>query len=176
MTTSRSTRASALGAYTPTHLTSDAVREIGGALNVLLADSLALYHKAKNFHCHVSGPNFRERHLLLDDQAGKVFAIIDGIAERVRKIGRTNLRSINQAAAMTRVPPNEADDVGPLDMLTGLLADSEAYVDALRATLGLCDRYKDVATASLIKMWIDDAEQRIWFLHETTRGARAGRH
>lgn len=153
----------------------NAAVEICGSLNGLLADSLALYLKTKNFHWHVSGPSFREYHLLLDEQATKIFAVVDDIAERVRKLGGVTLRSINQAAAMTRIAPNEADDISALDMLAELLQDNRAYAASLRTAHEICDGHGDVATASLLEVWIDDAEQRIWFLQATTRGAEAGR-
>lgn len=154
-----------------THLGPDAFKDISDALNMLLADSLALYLKTKNFHWHVSGPNFRDYHLLFDDQADKIFAITDDIAERVRKIGGTTLRSINQAAVMSRVKPNEVDHVGPAEMLAELLEDNEAYAAVLLAAHDLCNEHKDVATASLIEVWVDDAERRAWFLCETLRSA-----
>lgn len=156
---------------TPSPLTAGAAFEICASLNGLLADSLALYLKTKNFHWHVSGPNFREYHLLLDEQATKILAVVDDIAERVRKIGGVTLRSIHQAAAMTRIAPNEADDVAAPDMLAELLEDNRAYAEFLRAAHQICDGHGDVATASLLKVWIDEAEQRIWYLHATTRGA-----
>jgi starvation-inducible DNA-binding protein len=159
----------------PSQLNADAAAEICGSLNGLLADSLALYIKTKNFHWHVSGPNFREYHLLLDEQATKIFAVVDDMAERVRKIGGATLRSINQAAAMTGIAPNEADGVGALDMLAELLEDNRAYAASLLAAHEICNGHGDVATASLLEVWIDEADNRIWFLQETTRGASAGR-
>ncbi|WP_249731857.1 Dps family protein [Roseococcus sp. SDR] len=160
---------------TPSQPRVNAAVEICESLNGLLADTLALYLKTKNFHWHVSGPNFREYHLLLDEQATKIFAVVDDIAERVRKLGGATLRSINQAAAMTRIAPNEADDVSARDMLAELLEDNRAYAACLRTAHEICDGHGDVATASLLEVWIDDAEQRIWFLQATTRGAEAGR-
>jgi starvation-inducible DNA-binding protein len=161
---------------TPTDLGDNAVKDIAGALNGLLADSLALYMKTKNFHWHVSGPHFRDYHLLFDEQAAQIFAGTDDIAERVRKVGGTTLRSLNQAAAMTRVAPNEAVYVEPADMLAELMKDNKAYVQSLRAAHVLCDEHDDVATASLIENWIDEAEKRVWFLYETGRKAQAGGH
>jgi starvation-inducible DNA-binding protein len=161
---------------TPTDLGDNAVQDIAGALNGLLADSLALYMKTKNFHWHVSGPHFRDYHLLFDEQAEQIFAATDDIAERVRKVGGTTLRSLNQAATMTRVAPNEAPYVGPADMLVELMKDNQAYVQSLRAAHVLCDEHGDVATASLIENWIDEAEKRVWFLYETMREAQAGGH
>jgi starvation-inducible DNA-binding protein len=174
MTTIASTRTSADRLSSPLAFGANAIREISGALNGLLADSLALYLKAKNFHWHVSGPHFRDYHHLLDEQAEQVLAATDVIAERVRKIGGTTLRSINQAAAVSRVAPNEADDVEATDMLAELMDDNRAYAAALRAAHELCDEHRDVATASLLETWIDDAERRIWFLAETLRSARTG--
>lgn len=143
------------------------VKDIVGALNNLLADSFALYFKTKNFHWHVSGPHFRDYHLLFEEQAEQILAATDDMAERVRKIGGTTLRSLNQAAAMTHVQPNEAEYVEPFDMLTELMEDNAAFVGSLRAAHGLCDEHKDVATASLIENWINEAEKRTWFLRET---------
>lgn len=164
-----------VGRSTPSQPNANAAVEICGSLNGLLADNLAFYLKTKNFHWHVSGPNFREYHLLLDEHATKIFAVVDDIAERVRKLGGATLRSINQAAAMTRIAPNEADDVSALDMLSELLDNNRAYEASLRTAREICDRHGDVATASLLEVWIDDAERRIWFLQETTRGAEPAR-
>jgi starvation-inducible DNA-binding protein len=159
---------------TPTDLKSNAVRDISGALTMLLADMLALYVKTKNFHWHVSGPHFRDYHLLLDEQAEQIFATTDDIAERVRKIGGTTLRSIGHIARLQRVLDNDADYVTPMDMLAELRDDNKQLVVSLRETHGLCDEHGDVASASLIENWIDEAERRTWFLFETTRaGARA---
>jgi len=158
---------------TPTDLKSNAVRDISGALTMLLADMLALYVKTKNFHWHVSGPHFRDYHLLLDEQAEQIFATTDDIAERVRKIGGTTLRSIGHIARLQRVLDNDADYVTPMDMLAELRDDNKQLVVSLRETHGLCDEHGDVASASLIENWIDEAERRTWFLFETTRaGAR----
>ena len=156
---------------TPTDLGGDAVRDISGALNALLADMFALYIKTKNFHWHVSGPHFRDYHLLLDEQADQIFATTDPIAERVRKIGGTTLRSIGQIAAQKRVPDNDADFVSPLDMLAELRDDNKQLTAEMRRTHELCEDHKDVATASLIEVWIDEAERRTWFLFEATRRA-----
>ena len=154
---------------TPTDLKPNAIREVSGALNVLLADMLALYLKTKNFHWHVSGPHFRDYHLLLDEQADQIFATTDDIAERVRKIGGTTLRSIGQVGRLQRVLDNDADYVTPADMLAELRDDNKQLVVNLRETHGLCDEQGDVATASLIENWIDEAERRVWFLFETGR-------
>ena len=156
---------------TPTDLGSDAVRDISGALNALLADMFALYLKTKNFHWHVSGPHFRDFHLLLDEQADQIYATTDPIAERVRKIGGTTLRSIGQVAAQKRLLDNDADYVTPLDMLAELREDNKQLTAEMRRTHALCDDYKDVATASLLEVWIDEAERRTWFLFEASRRA-----
>jgi starvation-inducible DNA-binding protein len=154
---------------TPTDLGTDAVRDISGALNALLADMFTLYLKTKNFHWHVSGPHFRDFHLLLDEQADQIFATTDPIAERVRKIGGTTLRSIGQIAARTRLLENNADFVTPLDMLAELREDNKQLAAEMRRTHALCDDHSDVATASLLEVWIDEAERRTWFLFEATR-------
>ena len=156
---------------TPTDLPSNAVRDIAGALNLLAADMFALYVKTKNFHWHVSGPHFRDYHLLLDEHADQIFASIDPITERVRKIGGTTLRSVGHVARLQRILDNDADFVTPLDMLAELREDSKQVVAALRETHGLCDEHGDVATASLIEVWIDEAERRTWFLFEACRAA-----
>ena len=154
---------------TPTDLSADAVRDISGALNALLADMFALYVKTKNFHWHVSGPHFRDFHLLLDEQADQIFATTDPIAERVRKIGGTTLRSIGQIAARKRLLDNDAEFVTPRDMLAELREDNKQLVNEMRHTHALCDEHQDVATASLIEVWIDEGERRTWFLFEASR-------
>ena len=154
---------------TPTDLSADATRDIAGALNALLADMFALYLKTKNFHWHISGAHFRDFHLLLDEQADQIFATTDPIAERVRKIGGTTLRSIGQVAAQKRLLDNDAEFVTPLDMLAELRQDNKQLTAEMRRTHALCDDYKDVATASLLEVWIDEAERRTWFLFEATR-------
>jgi starvation-inducible DNA-binding protein len=159
---------------TPTSLGANATQDLSGALNTLLADMFALYMKTKNFHWHVSGPHFREYHLLLDDQASQIYATTDPIAERVRKIGGTTLRSIGQISKHQRVLDNDADYVTPLDMLAELRDDNSQLVSHLRETHELCDEHGDVATASLIENWIDEAELRVWFLFETTRQLSEG--
>ena len=158
---------------TPTDLAADAVRDISGALNALLADMFALYVKTKNFHWHISGPHFRDFHLLLDEQADQIFATTDPIAERVRKIGGTTLRSIGQIAAQKRLLDNDAEFVTPLDMLAELREDNKQLVGEMRRTHALCDELKDVATASLLEVWIDEAERRTWFLFEATRNVES---
>jgi starvation-inducible DNA-binding protein len=153
---------------TPTDLGSNAVRDISGALNSLLADMFALYVKTKNFHWHMSGPNFRDYHLLLDEQAEQIFATTDAIAERIRKIGGTTLRSIGHIGRLQRFLDNDADYVTPLDMLAELRDDNKQLAANLRGTHGLCDEHGDVASASLLENWIDEAERRTWFLFEAT--------
>ena len=154
---------------TPTDLTSNATKDISGALNILLADMFALYLKTKNFHWHVSGPHFRDYHLLLDEQGDQIFATTDAIAERVRKIGGTTLRSIGQIGRLQRFLDNEADYVTPRDMLAELREDNKQLASHLRETHALCDEHDDVATASLLENWIDEAERRTWFLFEASR-------
>ena len=161
---------------TPTDLRPNAVPEISGALNILLADMFALYLKTKNFHWHVSGPHFRDYHLLLDEQAEQIFATTDDIAERVRKIGGTTLRSIGHIGRLQRVLDNDADFVTPLDMLAELRDDNLQLASRMRETHELCDAHGDVATASLLEVWIDESERRHWFLFESTRkGDEPGR-
>jgi starvation-inducible DNA-binding protein len=154
---------------TPTTLASNAVQDLAGALTILLADMFALYVKTKNFHWHVSGPHFRDYHLLLDEQGEQIFATTDPIAERVRKIGGTTLRSIGQIGRLQRVLDNDADYVAPLDMLAELRSDNVELVARMRQTHDLCDEHGDVATASLLENWIDEAERRVWFLFEASR-------
>jgi starvation-inducible DNA-binding protein len=154
---------------TPTDLKSNAVRDLAGALNILLADMFGLYLKTKNFHWHVSGPHFRDYHLLLDEQGDQIFATTDAIAERVRKIGGATVRSIGQIGRLQRIKDNDADYVTPLDMLAELRDDNKQLTTRMRETHDLCDEYADVATASLLENWIDEAERRIWFLFEVSR-------
>jgi len=154
---------------TPTDLKQNAVRDLAGALNILLADMFGLYLKTKNFHWHVSGPHFRDFHLLLDEQAEQIFATTDDMAERVRKIGGTTLRSIGHVSRLQRIKDNNADFVTPMDMLAELRDDNKELVARMRETHGLCDEHGDVATASLVETWIDEAERRSWFLFEATR-------
>jgi starvation-inducible DNA-binding protein len=154
---------------TPTDLTSNATKDISAALTTLLADTFALYVKTKNFHWHVSGPHFRDYHLMLDEQADQIFAATDAIAERVRKIGGTTIRSIGHIARLQRVVDNDADFVTAQDMLAELRGDNKELVARLRETHDLCDEHGDVASASLIEVWIDEAERRTWFLFEAGR-------
>ena len=155
---------------TPTDLGANANRDIPAALRALLADVFALYLKTKNFHWHVSGPHFRDYHLLLDEQGEQIFAMTDDIAERARKIGGTTLRSIGQIAREQRILDNDADYVDPKDMLAELRGDNQQLTREMRRVHELCDEYGDVATASLLENWIDETERRIWFLYETGRG------
>jgi starvation-inducible DNA-binding protein len=157
---------------TPSDLGAEAVRDIAGALNILLADMFALYLKTKNFHWHISGPHFRDYHLMLDEHGDQIFATTDAIAERVRKIGGLTLRSIAHIARLQRVSDNDAEYVTPADMLAELRNDNRQLAANLRETHGLCDEHGDVATASLLEVWIDEAERRTWFLFEATRAAR----
>jgi len=154
---------------TPTDLGANAVQDISGALTILLADMFALYIKTKNFHWHVSGAHFRDYHLMLDEQADQIFATTDAIAERVRKIGGTTLRSIGQVARLQRILDNDAEYLTPLDMLAELRDDNKQLTAHLRETHSLCDEHGDVASTSLIEVWIDEAERRTWFLFETSR-------
>ena len=153
----------------PTDLKPNAVKDIAGALTIMLADMFALYVKTKNFHWHVSGPHFRDYHLLLDEQADQIFATTDALAERVRKIGGTTLRSIGHIGRLQRVLDNDADFVTPLDMLAELRDDNKELAANMRETYDLCDEGHDVATASLLEVWIDEAERRTWFLFEAGR-------
>jgi len=168
---SRSTAATRRAAplATPTDLSREAVQDIAGAMNAILADVFALYLKTKNFHWHVSGPHFRDYHLLLDEQAQQLFAVVDPIAERVRKLGGSTLRSIGQVARLQRVADNDADYVEPSDMLAELREDNVALMARLREAHATCERHADVATASLIEVWIDETERRAWFLFEAGR-------
>jgi starvation-inducible DNA-binding protein len=156
---------------TPTALGANSRKDITAALNGLLADSFALYLKTKNFHWHVSGPHFRDYHLLLDEQATQIFDTTDPIAERARKVGGTTLHSIGHIARLSRIADNDADYVTPDDMLAELRDDNERLAGAMRETHALCDEHNDVATASLLENWIDEAERRIWFLFEAGRRA-----
>jgi starvation-inducible DNA-binding protein len=154
---------------TSTDLTLNAVQDIAAAFNVLLADMFALYLKTKNFHWHMSGPHFRDYHLLLDEQSDQIFAVTDAIAERVRKLGGTTLRSIGHIARVQRIFDNDAGFVTPLDMLAELRDDNRQLAASLRQAHALCGEYGDVAGASLLEVWIDEAERRAWFLFEVSR-------
>ena len=154
---------------TPTDLTRSAIKDIAGAMNAILADVFALYLKTKNFHWHMSGPHFRDYHLLLDEQADQLFAMTDPIAERVRKLGGLTLRSIGHISRTQRVVDNDAECVEPLDMIAELADDNKTLAGRLREAHNVCDEQRDVATASLIEVWIDETERRTWFLFEATR-------
>ena len=154
---------------TPNSLGDDARRDISAELNALLADVFALYVKTKNFHWHMSGPYFRDYHLLLDEQSDQIFATIDPIAERVRKVGGTTLRSTGHITRLQRLSDNDADFVTPADMLAELREDNARLASFMRETHALCDNYNDVATASVLETWIDEAERRVWFLFESGR-------
>ena len=155
---------------TPTDLAAEATRDVSGALNAILADVFALYLKTKSFHWHLSGPHFRDYHLLFDEQADQIFAMTDPIAERVRKIGGSTITSIGHIARLQRVLDNDAEYVVPEDMLAELCEDNKTLTARLRETHNVCDEYRDVATASLIEVWIDETERRTWFLFEAGQG------
>lgn len=154
---------------TPSGLSEDAVRDISAELNALLADTFAVYLKTKNFHWHMSGPYFRDYHLLLDEQSDQIFAMTDPIAERVRKIGGITLHSTGQIVKLQRILDNDAEFVTPADMLAELREDNARLAGYMRETHELCDEKGDVATASLLENWIDEAERRTWFLFESGR-------
>jgi len=154
---------------TPTDLGPAATRDVAAALNLLLVDAFALYIKTKNFHWHISGPHFHDYHLLLDEQGDQIFAMTDPLAERVRKIGGTTLRSIGQIGRMQRVLDNDAEYVTAQDMLAELRDDNKQFAVAMREAHAVCDENNDVASASLIEVWIDETERRTWFLFEATR-------
>src|SRR5215468_4184443 len=156
---------------TPSDLKPNAVRDLIGALNIVLADMFALYLQTKNFHWHMSGPHFRDYHLLLDEHGDQIFATTDAIAERVRKIGGTTLHSIGHISRLQRVADNDAEFVTSMDMLAELRDDNKQLVANMRETHDLCEEHEDVATASLLEIWIDEAERRTWFLFEATRRA-----
>lgn len=159
--------------HTPSDLGSNVVRDISGALTALLADMLALYLKTKNFHWHASGPHFREDHLMLDDQSAQILATTDSIAERVRKVGGTTIRSIGHVCRLQRVIDNDAEYVTPLDMLAELRDDNMQLIARMREAHRLCDESRDVASASLLEPWIDEAEGRVWFLFESSRRSQS---
>ena len=154
---------------TPTDLKPRATRDIAGGMNGILADVFALYLKTKNFHWHMSGPHFRDYHLLLDEQADQLYAMTDPIAERIRKVGGSTLRSIGHIARTQRVQDNDAEYVEPLDMLAELREDNRVLAGRLREVHDVCDEHRDIATASLIENWIDETERRTWFLFEASR-------
>lgn len=159
---------------TPTSLGANATKDITGAMNALLADVFTLYVKTKNFHWHASGPHFRDYHLLFDEQAAQIFAIVDGIAERVRKVGGRTIHSIGEIARLQRLKDNDAEYVTPGDMLAELRDDNLTLTRSLRETHGVCSEHGDVASTSMIEVWIDEAERRAWFLFEASRRAETG--
>ena len=161
---------------TPTDLGSAATRDIAAAMNGILADVFALYLKTKNFHWHMSGPHFRDYHVLLDEQADQIYAMADPIAERVRKVGGSTLRSIGHIARMQRIADNDADYVEPSDMLAELREDNVSLATRLRAAHETCEEHRDIATASLIEVWIDETERRTWFLFESSRQGDSSGH
>ena len=161
---------------TPTDLTAEATRDITGALNAILADVFALYLKTKNFHWHLSGPHFRDYHLMFDEQADQLFAMTDPIAERVRKIGGSTLKSIGHISRLQRVLDNDADYVDPEDMLAELCEDNKTLAARLREAHNVCEEFRDIATASLIEIWIDETERRTWFLFESSQRGMTGGH
>ncbi len=154
----------------PTDLTRSAVKDIAGAMNAILADVFALYLKTKNFHWHMSGPHFRDYHLLLDEHGDQLYAMTDPIAERIRKLGGLTIKSIGQISRIQRVLDNDADYVDPADMIAELAEDNQTLAARLREAHNVCDEHRDVATASLIEVWIDETERRTWFLTEIKRG------
>jgi starvation-inducible DNA-binding protein len=156
----------------PTDLTRSAVKDIAGAMNAILADVFALYLKTKNFHWHMSGPHFRDYHLLLDEHSDQLYAMTDPIAERIRKLGGLTIKSIGQISRLQRVLDNDADYVDPADMIAELAEDNQTLAARLREAHNVCDEHRDVATASLIEVWIDETERRTWFLTEIKRGRR----
>ena len=161
---------------TPTDLSAEGVREISAALNALIADTFALYAKTKNFHWHVSGPHFRDYHLLLDDQGDQLAASIDVLAERARKVGGTTIRSIGHIAKLQRIRDNDKNYVPAIDMLLELMNDNKAQIHHMRAAHEVADKHEDVATASLLENFIDEAEKRCWFLFEASREAERSGH
>ena len=161
---------------TPTDLSAEATRDIAGAMNAILADVFALYLKTKNFHWHLSGPHFRDYHLMLDEHGDQLFAMTDPIAERIRKIGGSTLKSIGQISRLQRVLDNDAEYVDPEDMLAELLEDNKVLAARLRESHNVCDEYRDLATASVIETWIDETERRTWFLFEASRREMTSGH
>ena len=161
---------------TPSGLSANARVDVSAALNALLADVFALYLKTKNFHWHMSGPHFRDYHLLLDEQADQIYTMSDPIAERIRKVGGTTLRSIGHISRTQRISDNDAEFVQPLDMLAELREDNKVLAASLREAHNVCEEHRDIATASLIEVWIDETERRTWFLFEASRQGDATGH
>jgi len=171
MNDSKAHLSSAAAGGTPTVLGENAMKDVGGALETLLADTFALYLKTKNFHWHMSGPHFRDYHLLLDEQATQIYDMTDAIAERGRKLGATTIRSIGHIARLQRIADNDAETVGPQDMLVELASNNEQLIKAMRDVHTACDEHGDVASASLLEVWIDEGERRVWFLREAAQPA-----
>lgn len=161
---------------TPSGISEQGVKEISAVLNAIIADAFALYIKTKNFHWHASGPHFRDYHLLFDEQAAQIMAITDDIAERVRKVGGSTIRSISGIAKLQRVLDNDAEFVEAADMLAELCEDNKTLADRLRDAKEVCDTHRDVATSAMIDVWVDEAERRTWFLFETAKGALTSGH
>ncbi len=161
---------------TPTDLARKGVQDVAAAMNGILADVFAMYLKTKNFHWHMSGPHFRDYHVMLDEQAEQLYAMTDPIAERIRKLGGTTLRSIGHIARTQRVLDNDAEFVEPSDMLSELRDDNKSLVSRLRETHAVCDEHHDIASASLIELWIDETERRTWFLYEASRRRDSSGH
>ncbi|HEY8084954.1 MAG TPA: DNA starvation/stationary phase protection protein [Methylophilaceae bacterium] len=159
---------------TPTDLKAKATKDISAGLNGILADVFAMYLKTKNFHWHMSGPHFRDYHLLLDEHGDQLYAMTDPIAERIRKVGGSTLRSIGHISRVQRVLDNDAEYVAPMDMLAELRDDNKMLAGRLREIHDVCDEHRDIATASLIEVWIDETERRTWFLFEATRQGEPG--
>ncbi len=174
--TSTVSKADLAALATPTDLKAAATAKIATTMNAILADVFALYMKTKNFHWHMSGPHFRDYHLLLDDQADQIYAMGDPVAERVRKMGGTTIRSIGHIARLQSIRDNDAEFVDPSGMLDELCKDNAAMAERLRAAHKLCDDNDDIATASLLEVWTDEAERRTWFLFESNRSQDAGGH
>ena len=161
---------------TPSDLGAQASKDITAGMNGVLADVFALYLKTKNFHWHMSGPHFRDYHLLLDEQSDQIYAMADPIAERIRKLGGRTLRSIGHIARLQRIKDNDAEYVEPLDMLAELREDNMSLSSRLREVHGVCDEHNDIASTSLIEVWIDETERRTWFLFEASRRGDSGGH
>jgi starvation-inducible DNA-binding protein len=161
---------------TPTDLEKQSTMKVAAEINKLVADALALYLKTKNFHWHMSGPHFRDYHLLLDEQATQIYAAVDPLAERVRKLGQPTLRSIGHVAKLSRIKDNNEDFVSPYDMLSELLEDNKAMAESMRNAHKVCYDNEDVSTASLLETFLDETEKRTWFLFEAARGAGPGGH
>ena len=161
---------------TPNDLGDNGRAEVAAAVNKLVADAFALYVKTKNFHWHMTGPHFRDYHLMLDEQSDQIFATTDPLAERVRKLGKRTLHSIGEIHSLSRIKDNDADKVAPLDMLRELMLDNKAMAKSMRDAHEICDKHSDVATASLLEVYIDETERRTWFLFEATQGADGSGH